>query len=128
MHTFRSCIRAFFSAILIFFLLFFFAPNLSETYLGTSLRAVRHPVEDNLAAELESAAGKSALEAAETADEIQQVVVEAMEKAGTYTTNEIQHAKELCSDPAYAEAFKKSVQKGGITLRQEIRMLLGSSK
>lgn len=127
-HTISSCIRALFVSVVIYLVLFTFVPTLSNPYLGVSLSSLRHPVEKDLVDEMQSDGMKEALSKAVDAGDVEKVVVGAMEKAGSYTTSEIQQARKLLANPEFAEEIKKAAKRGGIAFSQKIRTMLESAK
>ncbi len=128
LHTISSCIRALFVSVIIYLVLFTFVPALSNPYLGVSLSSLRHPVEKNLLDEMQSDGMQEALSQAVSAEDVEKVVVGAMEKAGSYTTNEIQQAKKLLANPEFAEEIKKAAKRGGIAFSQKLRAMLETAR
>ncbi|MDD7201464.1 MAG: hypothetical protein SPF89_05265 [Sphaerochaetaceae bacterium] len=128
LHTISSCIRALFVSVIIYLVLFTFVPSLSNPYLGVSLSSLRHPVEKALVDEMRSDSVKEALSEAVSAGDVEKVVVDAMEKAGSYTTNEIQQAKKLLANPEFANDIKKAAQRGGIAFSQKLRAMIETAK
>lgn len=121
LHTISSCMRAFFISLVVYFVLFFFAPVLSDTYLGISFKSMRSTLEGEMASLLaERRDVLSTLSPAQLQDEVAQV----MENSGSYTNGQMQRAKELLSRPEVASAFQQGVQKGGAFLHQAARLLL----
>ncbi len=113
--------RAFFISLVVYFVLFFFAPVLSDTYLGISFKSMRSTLEGEMASLLaERRDVLSTLSPAQLQDEVAQV----MENSGSYTNGQMQRAKELLSRPEVSSAFQQGVQKGGAFLHQAARLLL----
>lgn len=130
-------LRAIGIAIVVFFLLFFFAPETSSKYLGTSFRDVRQKaagkaddaikaatdyVMDKISdpAFLADLQKKAASEGSEFADALKVTLSASLEKAGDFTASEKAKLESKLSNPATISSLKKAAAKGEDSLEKAL--------
>lgn len=122
-HRIRGLLRALFLAVVVFFLLFFFAPDTSESFLGTSFRMVRDTSTDALWRQVGTEEGRKEL-ASSSVEQAKELVGDAMTAAGSYTDEQKRKVQEKLADPAAVRKIQDAAAKGGQSLKSALKEVL----
>lgn len=123
MHKIASCVRAAFLSVLIYFLIFLFDPATSVKYLGTSFKEVHGGAVDDLYQVLDESDVRQAIAEADPSA-VGKLVHEEMDKAGSYTGEQMRAIEKALEDPETKERVQKAARKGGSALRRQVSLLL----